>query len=59
MDRDEDFLDEIIRVRAAVNPEFPVLVEAALERRRARREAGDDPSLHGEAAETDRGEPGS
>lgn len=57
MERDEDFVDEIIRARAAVNPGFPAMVEAALERlraRRARRENGDDPSLHGEAAEAGR-----
>lgn len=30
---DEDFLDELIRVRTERNPRFPALVEAASERR--------------------------
>lgn len=31
--RDEDFLDELIRVRTARNPAFPSLVDAATQRR--------------------------
>jgi ribosome-binding protein aMBF1 (putative translation factor) len=30
---DKDFLDEIVAERTAANPEFPLLVEAALRRR--------------------------
>ena len=33
-----DFLDELIDERTEANPEFPVLVDAALERRRLLRE---------------------
>ncbi len=38
MARRKDFLDEIIEERTKVNPRFPELVEAALERRKLLRE---------------------
>lgn len=38
MARGKDFLDELIEERTKVNPRFPELVEAALERRKLLRE---------------------
>jgi hypothetical protein len=44
MQDEEDFLAELIAERTKKNPNFPAMVEAALQRRRAARARGEDPN---------------
>ena len=44
MGHEVNFLDEIIAERTKQNPDFPRLVEAALQRRKAMRAQGKDPN---------------
>ena len=57
MSDEEDFLEELIADSTRQNPEFPKLLEAAMQRRREARARGEDPNAEpeeDEANEADR-----